>query len=142
MSDWRNIDVLNRMLAVQCRSLPMYLSYAPPWTGAGDERASATLSNIVSLRRRMAQRIAETIDARRGRPEPGDFPMEFTDTQFLSLEFLVGELIHYQKQDIAALEQCVRELADDPDARALAEEALGAERSHLEALEGLVRQPA
>lgn len=142
MNDRRNIDVLNRMLAIQNRSLPMYLSYAPPWKSERDEPAAAALANVVSLQREMAQRIAELIAARRGRLDPGDFPMEFTDTQFLALDFLLGEIIHYQKQDIAALEQCVRQLSGDPEARTLAEEALGAERAHLESLEGLERQPA
>lgn len=140
MSDRWNVEILNRLLAIQYRSLPRYLSYAPPWTSAADDGAVAALTNIVALQERMAGRIAELVLARRGRPDPGDFPMEFTDTQFLALDFLIGELIHYQKQDVAALRQCARQLSDDAEALALAEEALGAEQSHLETLEGLERQ--
>ena len=64
--------------------------------------------------------------------------MEFTDTHDLSLDYLLGKLAFYQKQDIAAIEQCVPDLAGDPQGRALAEEALGTARGHLESLEELL----
>ena len=41
----------------------------------------------------------------------GEFPMAFTDTHDLSLDYLVSELIYYQKQDIAAIQDCVADLA-------------------------------
>ena len=44
----------------------------------------------------------------------------------------------YQKQDIAAIQQCVADLAGDPAGRALAEEVLGNARGHLESLEELL----
>jgi hypothetical protein len=141
MNDSSNIEVLNRLLAIQYRSLPMYLTDACPWIHAGDEQAATTLANIVTDQQRMVQRIADLILDRRGAVDPGEFPMEFTDTHMLSLDFLLNELIHYQKQDVAAIEDCVRRLARDPVARALAEEALGSERAHLEALERLAKQP-
>lgn len=141
MSDSRNIDALNLLLARQYRSLAMYLTDATPWTHDGDEQAAATLANIVTDQNRMVRRIADLILDRRGAIDPGEFPMEFTDTHLLSLDFLIHELIHYQKQDVAAIEDCVRRLARDPEGRALAEEALGSERAHLEALERLAKQP-
>lgn len=140
MSDSRNIDALNLLLARQYRSLAMYLTDACPWVG-GDEQAEATLVNIVTDQNRMVRRIADLILDRRGAVDPGEFPMEFTDTHMLSLDFLLTELIHYQKQDVASIEDCVRRLARDPEGRALAEEALGSERAHLEALERLAKQP-
>ncbi len=64
--------------------------------------------------------------------------MAFTDTHDLSLDYLLTEMAYYQKQDIAAIERCVADLAGDPEARALAEEALGNARGHLASLEELL----
>jgi hypothetical protein len=137
-----SIDLLNRLLAVQCRSLPMYLTDASPWMNPGDERAETTLNNIVTDQKRIAQRIVDLILDRRGVIDTGEFPMDFTDTHMLSLDSLLPELIHYQKQDLAVIEDCVRRLGRDAQARALAEEALGSAKAHLEALEHLPKQPA
>jgi hypothetical protein len=142
MNRTSSIDALNRLLAVHCRSLPMYLTDACPWTGPGDERAATTLGNIVTDQKRMAQRIVDLVLDRRGVIDMGEFPMDFTDTHMLSLDSLLPEVIHYQKQDVAVIEDCVGRLSRDAEARALAEEALGSAKAHLEALEHLIRQPA
>ncbi len=63
--------------------------------------------------------------------------MGFTDLHDLSLDYLVSRLIRCQQQDIAVIAACVPQLATAPAAQTLAEEALGAARAHLEALEGL-----
>ena len=140
MNDAHSIEVLNRLLAIQYRSLPMYLIDARPESGAG-ERAAAVLAAIVTAQQNLTGRIAELILDRRGSIEPGEYPMEFTNTHLVALDFLVTEIIHYQRQDVRAIERCSLELADDPAGRALAEESLGTARAHLEMLEELLRQP-
>lgn len=136
------ITILNRLLALHCRSLPMYLADARPHVTAGEERARQTLAQIVRDQQALSQRIAELILDRRGMIDTGGFPMDFTDTHMLDLEFLVGELIRYQRQDIAAIERCVAALGADREARELAEECLGTAKGHLESLEELAKQPA
>lgn len=132
---------LNRLLTILYRSLPLYLDYACPWTHRGDEKAVATLRNIVADQKQLSTRVAQAVLAL-GPTEIGEFPIEFLDMHDLSLDFLVKKLIEYQKKDIAALERCAAELAADRKAAALAEEALGAARGHLESLEELASQPA
>ncbi|MBI2826048.1 MAG: hypothetical protein HYX69_15290 [Planctomycetia bacterium] len=136
------INVLNRLFEILHRSLPTYLTDACPWTHPGDEKASEALGHIVADQRSMAGRVAELIDARGGRVAMGSFPMQFTDTNLLSLDYLLRELVRCQRADVAAIEKCVRDVSGDREARALAEEVLGAERAHLEVLEELVKQPA
>jgi hypothetical protein len=138
----RKFDLLNQLLAIEYRSLPMYLADACPWTHHGDEKASETLSNIVADQKAMAQRIGEFILDSGSRVETGEYPMEFTDMHFLSLDFLLKELLRYQRGDVAAIVRIVSQLSDDRTARELAEETLGMQRAHLEALEALVSQPA
>jgi hypothetical protein len=136
------IAILNRLLAIHCRSLPMYLADARPHVAAGEMRAEQTLAQILRDQQALAQRIAGLILDRRGMIDTGGFPMEYTDTHMLDLEFLVKELIRCQRQDIAAIERCVAALAADREARELAEECLGAAKGHLESLEELAKQPA
>jgi hypothetical protein len=136
------IEDLNRLLEIEYRSFPMYLADASPWTTQHDESAGEALKNIVADQQAISQRIGELILQLGGRIAPGEYPMEFTDTHFLSLEYLLKELLGYQRQDVADIGQIVSRLAGHREAQELAEEALGAERAHLEAIEALQAQPA
>jgi hypothetical protein len=133
------IEQLNRLLEIEYRSFPMYLGDASPWLGDGDEPAAEALANIVADQRAMSQRIAGMVLDLGGRIAPGEYPMQFTDTHFLSLDYLLKELHYYQRQDIADIERLVASLAGHRAAHELAEEALGAERAHLEAIEALLQ---
>lgn len=137
-----NVDTLNRLLQIVNRSLPMYLADADPWVADPEEPAAVGLRNIVADQRKLAERIADEILDRREQPNPGEFPMAYTDLNDVSLDYLLGELAHRQRRDIAAIEHCVQELNGDPRAHSLAEEALGAAKAHLEQLEELTGEPA
>lgn len=139
------LETLNRVLQIQYRSLPRYLVYGSPWTqsNGNGSPAAAALENIVHDQEQMTERLADFILSHRGQPDVGDFPVEFTDLHFLSIDYLLRELLYYQQQDVSELERCVTALAgSEPEAQALAEEALGSERAHLESLEQLSKQPA
>lgn len=129
---------LNRLLTIVYRSFPMYLADACPWIHDGDVRAKQLLDHIVTDYRQYTQRISDLLMQRRALSGYGEFPMVFTDTHDLSLDYLLNEMAFYQKQDIAAIQRCVADLANDPEGRALAEEVLGNARGHLESLEELL----
>ncbi len=136
----RSVALLNALFQTVHRSLPMYLAEAAdPWKHAGDERAAETLENIVADQRAFTARIADVI-LEYGSLESGGYPMEYTDTHFLALDFLIGELIKYQRRDVARIQRIVTALADNHDAQEIAEETLGAEKAHLEMLEELGRK--
>lgn len=137
MSQLGNHDVLNRLYAILHRSLPMYLTYATPWTYRGEEPATEALHHIVEDQQQLANRIAEHILEHYGPVDGGDYPLDFPDTNDLAFDFLVSKLVACQKRDLAAIERCVSQLMGDHEARALAEEALGSARAHLETLEEL-----
>lgn len=135
--------VLNRLLVTLYRSAAMYLGdTAAPWMHVGDETAKRTVDGIAADYRMYSQRIVDLLEQRRVAFSFGEYPMAFTDTHDLSLDYLIGELTYYQKQDIATIEKCVADLVNDGPARALAEEILGNARGHLESLEELAGQPA
>jgi hypothetical protein len=134
-----SIDVMNRLLAILYRSLPMYLHDAQPWQGKGDERAANVLALIVEEQRKEAERVAEFILDHGGRPDPGDYPLEFSDANwhFVGLDYLLRPLIEHQRIDVERIARCVADLHDNRSARVLAEEALGAAKAHLDLLEEL-----
>jgi nitrogenase subunit NifH len=141
MPNSRNIDVLNRLLAILQRSLPEYLQGSRYWTHRGDERAEAIVRQLVEDQRAYMARLADLILNRHGQIAPSSFPMEFTDLNLLSLDYLLQELIQHQRANIATIEECIDDVGSDRPARELAEEILGNARGHLENLESVVKAP-
>jgi hypothetical protein len=137
MSSPDTTDVLNRVLAILQRSFPQYMRYARPYIPAGRENVMDTIHEIVAGQDALAERVSQTVFESGGLPDPGEFPIEFTDTHDLAVDFLIQEAIDCQKQDIADLEQCVEALRKAPAAQSLASEVLGMAKAHRETLEAL-----
>jgi hypothetical protein len=135
------IDTLNRVLAILERSFPQYLQWAKPYMPPGQEDVAEALADIVAGQRALADRVIEMIAESGALPDTGKFPIEFTDTHDLSIDYLIEEAIGYQKQDIADLADCVEELNLSPAAQSLAAEALGMTKGNLESLEELHVSP-
>lgn len=140
MSPTDAVNVLNRLLAIVYRSLPMFLHDAQPWHSQRDERANQVLGLIIDEQWKLSQRIAQAVLDRGAQPEPGDYPLEFSDANwhFVGLDFLLWPLVEHQRVDVERIARCVGELQHDRAAKALAEEALGAAKAHLESLEELL----
>lgn len=134
--------LLNEVLVILHRSLPMYLGHAAPWVAYGDEQAQQTLERLVADQKEYVGRLSALLVQRRQTIELGEFPMTFTDLHDLALEFLIKRLIAHQRRDVQAIEACVPRLAGDVEGQVLVEEILGNARGHLEMLEALDGQPA
>ena len=130
-------NVLNHLLILHTRSLPMYLSFAPPYCLRGEERAREALQHIVADHKAMVDRLGNMILDNNGTIQHGEYPMWFTGLNDLSYAYVVQQMIDLQKRDIAVIEDCLAQPELDPMARALAEEALGAAKGHLESLQEL-----
>ncbi|QDU95403.1 hypothetical protein [Lignipirellula cremea] len=130
-------SVLNRLAVILGRSLPMYLNYARPYALFGDDEAGDTLTQIAIDQRQMVDRIGEMIVEADAPIVHGEFPMVFTGFHDLSYSYLIDQMLLYQKRDIAAIVDCVDQLRMAPMAKALAEEALGMSKGHLDTLQDL-----
>jgi len=142
MASPETIVVLNRVLVILRKSFPQYLRWARPYVPAGREAALKTLDEIVTGQDALAERVSEQIMAAGAIPDAGEFPMEFTDTHDLDIDYLIAEAIGYQEQDMAELEKCVAALRLVPAAGAFAAEAFGMAKGQLELLECLKAKPA
>ena len=125
---------LMQLLVHQYRSLPMFLTEAVPWTHRGDTRATGVLMDIVKGQRELSNRIAAELEQRGWPLDMGEYPMEFLDLHFLSLDFLLQRLIENQQQEVDAIARLAAELDGDPVANDLTQEALGAAKGYLESL--------
>lgn len=136
------LQTLNRVLAILERSFPQYLRWARPYIPAGRENFMHTIETIASGQNLLAGRVAQRVSEADGLPDHGEFPIEYTDTHDLDIDYLIAEAIDCTKQDIAELTQCVDALRLAPTAQSLASEALGLTKGHLEQLEKLPVDPA
>ena len=131
------VDQLGRLLRTLCRSLPMYLQEARPWTRHDDEPIEAALDCLASDQRALATRVADAIVEQGGRPDPGCFPVEFTAINDVSIDFLLQRAARCQQQDTATIKECVDRLTEVPLLHSLAEEIHGNAQGHLDILEEL-----
>ena len=136
------LDLLNRLHVLQRRSLPMYLGYAAPWEAYGcDPRANA-LTRIVENQKLMADRLASMILDLGGTPDYGHFPMFYTALNDTSLEYTTKVMLERQQREVAAMEKIADALRLSPVAHALALEALGESKAHLDLLEEMLKSHA
>tara|TARA_B100000809_G_scaffold172542_1_gene169827 strand:- start:878 stop:1315 length:438 start_codon:yes stop_codon:yes gene_type:complete len=141
MTSNQTLNTLNRLLAVHCQSLPLYLSQTTPWTRTGDEEAQQAMQLVVEDQTQLTQRLATMIVEDGGAPNRG-VARDYTAMNDLSLEFLLGKVIDQLRQTIPDIEQCVADLSTAPMAKGLAEESLGMARGHLQSLEDIVQRMA
>lgn len=130
-------DVLNRLLVLHERSLPMYLGYAPPADVQANPRALAVLAQIALDQRRTIDRLATLVLDAGGLVDYGEFPMSFTALHDLSLAYLLTLMIDRQKKLIAVCEKLADQLNMAPFAQAAVREAIGEAKGHLENLQEL-----
>ena len=137
MSPPSTTDILNRLLVLHVRSLPMYLGYAPPYQLYQHEGAKAILDQVVEDQKRTIDRLGTLILDSGGTVDYGEFPMSFTSLHDLSLPYLLKLLIDRQQKTITASKRLADALNMAPYAQAAAREAVGEAKGHLENLQEL-----
>ncbi len=134
MSPPSTTQILNRLLVLHMRSLPMYLSYAPPYELARHVQAKAVLDQIVEDQKRTVDRLGTLILDSGGTIDYGEFPMSFTSLHDLSLSYLLKLLVERQQKQVVVCEKLAEQLSMAPYAQAAAREVVGEAKGHLENL--------
>ena len=135
-------QLLNRLLAIVSRSFPQYLQYSRPYVPAGRQDVLETLASIVTDQDALAERVSQMLIDAQAPLRSGEFPMDYTDKHDLGIDFLITTAVEYQQQDIASIGPLVEQLRTAPAAMALAEEALGMAKGHLDSLQELGQEKA
>jgi hypothetical protein len=131
------VAVLNRVLAILRRSFVQYVRYSRPYIPRSRARAMETLNRIAAEQDALAERVVDEIIDSAGLPDYGEFPMEFTDTHDLGIDYLIREAVGYQRQDIADLDAIAATPNLSPPAKSLVSESVAMAKRHLAALEEL-----
>jgi hypothetical protein len=129
--------LLNRVMVIHERSLPMYLAYAAPFVTTGDEAASDVLAQIVTDHKYIVEKFGDFLQENNHPVGHGQWDMNFTSLHDVSLSYLLSEVVRREKLLISDLTRYVEKLANFPAAKALIQEALGMAKGHLETLEEL-----
>lgn len=135
-------DILNRLLVIHSRSLPVYLTYAPPWWKDQNGRIAEVLHDLARDQLDLAERIGATLIASGGTPSFGQFLERFMAFHDLEVGFLLAEIVRYEERVMAMVTQILPALAQSPEAQALAQEAIGMAKAHRDILQELQRDLA
>ena len=137
LNSFQTCSSLNRLSVAHNRSLSTYLQYAPPWMNRDVEEIKLVLGQIVSDQDAIVDRIGTMIQEAGEDVDPGEFPIEFASLHDLTVDYLLSRMVDGQREIISVCEQAVSELAADALAQAIAQEALGTAKAHLDSLQEL-----
>ncbi|QDT64043.1 hypothetical protein [Calycomorphotria hydatis] len=104
MTTTADIQLLEHLPTVLGRSLLQYLAECPPWTAGPGLEIQERIEELAAAQREDLQILVDLILRLRGLPNFGVFPLDFSDRQFLAMEFVYPELIEDQRRCIAAIE--------------------------------------
>jgi hypothetical protein len=134
--------MLNRLLELVFRSLPVYLESAPLYVPRGAEGVRDALKRVAADQKVFAARLAEAILERGGRPQTGNFPLEFTAYHDASVGYVATEVVRRLRDDTRQMECVVDQLTEAPLAQSLAKEILARTCNQMKMLDELTHSHA
>ena len=131
---------LNDLLISVVRSLLQYATEAWPWSAARDAvKTRRTLEELATEQRRSVQRIVDLLDERRFAIDFDQYPEAFTNLNFVTLEYLLDQLVASQRKVVKACDRVARDCRHDPEAASLIENVRVREQQILSQLQELTK---
>jgi hypothetical protein len=130
-------NTLGRLLTLHRYSLPVYLQDAEPWIEKKNEKAVEALALVAADQLDTVDRIGELLIEHGATVAPGGFPLTYTALHDLSFDYLLQRAIDEQRKLIDSIKACSDDLRLAPAIQAIAQEAWGQAKGHLESLEEL-----
>ena len=128
---------LNQLLIDIGRSLLQYVGHCSSWSSRSDVAIANEFPTLVAAQQEHVAELSGLLTSRRWTIDFGGFPAQFTDLHFLSLKYLLKQIVINQKAILIELEEASHTSVDDPEAAALIEVILSSERKTTERLEAL-----
>lgn len=119
----RNAE-LNRVLIDLGRCVLQYVGESWPYTSSEEADAKAEFEQLVERQSRCVGRITALLDERTWPIDFGIYPPEYTDLHFLSLEFLLTQLVVNADELVRQIEGTLKIVEDDPEAAELLSDVL------------------
>jgi hypothetical protein len=128
------LDLVHR----ESRSLLQYVSESFPWITPQEQKALASLEEMVREEREGIAAIARLLQRHHVVPAPlGPYPMTYTNINYISLDHLLPLLIENQRCRITEIERALQTIAD-AESRRQAESYVAMKRRHLQKLEEML----
>lgn len=132
----RAIEMLNEVLARKLNSAAGYvLESSPYWTEA-ERPIFDAIEELNATARRQAQEAARRILLLEGVPQGGAYDPAVADSNYLSVRYLLGQLLARLEQDIAVFEG-YRERCEVLEAKDFLTMVIGDDRAHRDQLRAL-----
>jgi hypothetical protein len=128
--------VLNDVLIALHRSLLQYTHEAWPWTTAHSSATRDAIAAVATEQRETVDRLTELLRDR-GYPVSFSTYPDFSRFNYVSIEFLLKQLVKNQEQVVSLCESAARELADEPEDGGLVHAIAVAETDRLRRLRDL-----
>jgi hypothetical protein len=129
---------LNQLLIDIGRSLLQYVGQCSSWSSRSEAALAEQFSKIVVAQEEHVAELSELLMNRRWTIDFGGFPASYTDFHFLSLKYLLKQIVIKQKGLLQELDEALHTCVDDPEAASLIEKILASERQIDEQLKSLL----
>jgi len=130
---------LNEFVVAIGHSLLQYADECWPWVNTTDADAHVVIHRLAALQRQEVATLVELLMQRERIIDFGTFPTDYTDLQFLSLDYLLARIIAGEQILVADLDEAVHACVDDAAAADVLRELLTTQRKILERLESLAK---
>lgn len=131
---------LNDLLVDLHYSLLQYVAETSPWSQ--QPAAAAVVETLAAQQQRHVARLVDLLRTRNWSIDFGTYPSEYTDLQYLSVEFFLPRLIAAQLAVVTELDEAVHTCIDDAVAVTLLRDILVGEQEILTQLQQLQPQAA
>jgi hypothetical protein len=131
-------QALNYLLELQEFSLANYAAQAGLYANGDRANCLAMIRDIARDQQMRATDVGQLLVNRRAHSNRAGFSVSLTGLNDLCASYVAGRLLREQPALIEAIVETARHLEDDPEAKAIAERILTAERHNLQQLRRLL----
>lgn len=138
MVDARTQALLQDIVRRASRSMLQYVGESYPWAGDGEVQLLTQVQAVIAEEERAVEGLATFLRKRRiGIPYLGSYPENFTNLNYVSIDYLLPRLLDWQRSWVGILERDAAEITD-AEAKAEVNELVATARRHLDGLEMIV----
>ena len=119
MSEQQQNERLNEVLVRILRGLLQYTGECWPWSSAANGDEHVAVMRLVDEQQEQIRELSELLNERGALIDFGTYPTEYTDLNYVSLDYMLDELIREQQALIADLKQAITDCASDPEGQEL-----------------------
>ena len=135
MIDARTQALLQDIVRRASRSMLQYIGNSYPWAGDGEAGLLTQVQAVIAEEEQAIEGLAGYLRKHRmGLPYLGSYPQNFTNLNYVSLDYLMPRLLKWQREWVTILEKDAT-LVANAEAKAEVGKLIAVARRHVEELE-------